>query len=90
MPTTTLPFTKEKKIEATSLYQMLPQVLQDVTRDNPHLLSYLQTVPIDEVGIPQYHLKLNRKLDELKQPNIIYPTSALGNFVHIYFDPTDE
>ena len=90
MPTTTLPFTKEKKIEATSLYQMLPQVLQDVTRDNPHLLSYLQTVPIDEVGIPQYHLKLNRKLDELKQPNIIYPTSTLGNFVHIYFDPTDE
>ena len=90
MPTITLPFTKEKKIEATSLYQMLPQVLQDVTRDNPHLLSYLQTVPIDEVGIPQYHLKLNRKLDELKQPNIIYPTSTLGNFVHIYFDPADE
>ena len=90
MPTITLPFTKEKKIEATSLYQMLPQVLQDVTRDNPHLLSYLQTVPIDEVGIPQYHLKLNRKLDELKQPNVIYPTRALGNFVHIYFDPADE
>jgi len=90
MPTITLPFTKEKKIDATSLYQMLPKVLQDVTGDNPHLLSYLQTVPIDEVGIPQYHPKLNRKLDELKQPNIIYPTRALGNFVHIYFDPTDE
>jgi len=90
MPITVLPFTQDKKIDAASLYQMLPQVLQDLCRDNPHLLSYLQMVPTDEVGIPQYHAKPARKLGDLKQPNIIYPTSDPANFVHIYADPDDE
>lgn len=90
MPITALPFTQDKKTDAATLFKMLPQVLQDLCRDNPHLLSYLQMVPIDEVGIPQYHAKPARKLGDLDQPNIIYPTSAMGNFVHIYADPDDE
>jgi len=89
MPRIALPFIKEKKIDQSSLYQMLPQALQDVTKENVHLLKYLQTVPIDEIGMPQYHAKPSRKLGDLKQPNIIYPTTP-GNFIHIYPDSADE
>ena len=89
MPRTLLPFSSDKKIDKSTLYQMLPKAFQDVTKENVHLLEYLQTVPIDEVGIPQYYAKPPRKLLDLKQPNVIYPT-RLGNFIHILYDPTDE
>jgi len=89
MPSMILPFAQGKKIDQASLYQMLPKVLQDIAKENPHVLSYLQMVPIDEVGIPQYHVKPSRKLGDVKQPNIIYPTTP-GNFVHVYPDPADE
>ena len=90
MPTIELPFTREKKMDQAGLYQMLPKMLQDVCKENRHLLAYLQMVPIDELGIPQYHIKPPRKLGDLKQPNIIYPTNQPGNFVHICLDPSDE
>jgi flagellar protein FlaI len=89
VPHTVLPFTPEKKVDRSTLYQMLPNALQDVVKENAHLLSYLQMVPIDEVGIPQYYIKPPRKLHELKQPNLIYPTTP-GNFIHIYPDASDE
>ena len=90
MPSVVFPFTQEKKADATSLFQMLPQALQDACKEYPYLLGYLQMVPIDEVGIPQFYTKPPRKLHELKEPNVIYPTSTLGNFAHIYSDPNDE
>lgn len=89
MPTMLLPYTQEKKTDKNSLYQMLPEAFQDVVIKYPNLMSYLQMVPIDEVGIPQYHVKPSRQLRDLKQPNIIYPTTP-GNFAHIYSDPIDE
>ena len=89
MPSTRYPFTEDIKTDRAALLQMLPKELQDAARENPHLLSYLQMVPIDEIGIPEYYAKPPRKLRDLKQPNLIYPTVS-GNFTHICTDSTDE
>lgn len=89
MPTTVLPFTQGKKIDQSKLCQMLPDEFQDVVKENLHLLDYLQSFPVEDMGIPQFYLKPPRKLGDLKEPNIIYPTIA-GNFTHICADPSDE
>jgi flagellar protein FlaI len=54
----------------------------------PHLHRYLHWLPTEEFGVPEYHEKINRKLGDVEQPNIIY---ALGNasFAHIFPDPQD-
>jgi flagellar protein FlaI len=36
------------------------------------LLQYLHSLPLDEIGMPQYHQKLNRNLKSLKNRNLIY------------------
>jgi flagellar protein FlaI len=90
-----LPFTGEGTndqhgpgVEHCSLHKLLPPALQERTAEAPHLLEYLHQVPVGEVGIPEYYPELNRKLGDLKQPNLIYPVS--GNlFVHIFPDPED-
>ncbi len=96
MPCLVLPFTPkqtEYKDDAarlkSSFFQLLPKILQDICSENMHLLKYLESLPIDEIGLPQYHSKPARKLGELKQPNIIYPAKK-SIFVHIYADPEDE
>ena len=91
-----LPF-KQKSLEGKSddellksgFFNSLPKELQDICREKIFLLKYLYGLPVDEIGMPQYHEKPDRKLGELKQPNVIYPTK-IGNFVHILGDPEDE
>jgi flagellar protein FlaI len=53
-----------------------------------HLHRYLHWVPTEEFGAPEYHEKLNRKLGELDQPNIIYPVGN-ATFAHIFPDTQD-
>jgi len=74
--------------EQCSLHGLLPPALQERTAEAPHLLEYLHKVPIAEVGVPEYYPELNRKLGDLKQPNLIYPVGD-GLFVHIFPDQTD-
>ena len=90
-----LPFTSEGTndqhgpgVEQCSLQRLLPPALQERTAQAPHLLDYLHQVPVAEVGIPEYYPELNRKLGDLKQPNLIYPV-AENLFVHIFPDPED-
>jgi flagellar protein FlaI len=84
-----LPFTTEMEPEAevsrASLYDSMSPELKKVSEDNPHLLEYLSLLPISEIGMPQYHPELSRKLGETKEPNIIYPTERAGVFIHILF-----
>jgi len=54
----------------------------------PHLNRYLHYVPTGEFGLPEYHQKLNRKLGDLDEPNVIYPVGN-ATFAHIYPDPQD-
>jgi flagellar protein FlaI len=74
--------------EQCSLHSLLPPALQERTAQAPHLLEYLHQVPIAEVGVPEYYPELNRKLGDLRHPNLIYPV-ADHLFVHIFPDHED-
>ncbi len=96
MATITLPFSMENKVDnhdmgllQCDLYKMLPASLKKVVEDNPHLLDYLHMVPIPQVGVPHYYPELSRKMDDLKEPNLIYPVGN-GIFVHILVDFKDS
>ncbi|MDD5288576.1 MAG: type II/IV secretion system ATPase subunit [Dehalococcoidales bacterium] len=91
-----LPFSRETKadnhetgIADCELYKRLPPELQKQAESNLHLLEYLHMVPIGEVGMPEFHAELNRKMGENKNPNIIYPAGN-GIFIHILADPKDN
>jgi flagellar protein FlaI len=95
MPQIELPFTEESKADKhedgffqCSLFKMLPETAQEASRRCPYLLEYLHMVPVAEVGIPQYHTKLSRKMSDITNPNIIYPV-ADRIFTHIYPDTHD-
>jgi flagellar protein FlaI len=82
-------FKDDESLLKSNFMRSLPKELQDVCREKIFLLKYLLSLPIDEIGMPQYHETPSRKLGDLKQPNLIYPTK-IGNFVHILADPEDE
>ena len=71
---------------ACTLYKMLPKKMQKSTRSAVHLLEYLHSVPVNDVGIPEYYATLDRKLKDKKNLNLIYPV-AEGIFIHIMNDP---
>ena len=76
------------KLDACPTYQKISPELQELCRENLHLLQYLHAFPIDEFGIPEYYPKVNRKLKGKKDPNLFYP---IGNdvFIHIMSNPKD-
>jgi len=90
-----LPFTRENKVDNhgdgfhnCELYQKLSAPLQEAAEAHPHLFEYLHWLPIDEVGIPRYFAKPTRKMESIKEPNLIYPLSD-GIFAHVLDDPKD-
>jgi flagellar protein FlaI len=66
-----------------------PEELRREAEDKPYLAAYLNALPIDEIGIPDYYPELNRGLSKLKKKNLIYPTKN-GIFAHIYPDELSE
>jgi flagellar protein FlaI len=90
MATTTFPFaikdnTDDLQQSKAELVKVLPEQLKKVIEDCPHLLEYLIRMPFSEVGIPQYVPELSRKMGEETHPNIIYPVSRKGIFIHILY-----
>jgi len=79
----------ENGIQNCELYLRLPPELQKQCEENLHLLEYLHIVPLAEVGMPEFHAELNRKMGENKQPNYIYPAGN-GIFIHVLYDPKDS
>ncbi len=69
------------------LYKLLPAPLQEVTRENLHLLEYLHHVPLKEVGIPQFYPRLTPDMQGMERPNLIYPIGR-GVFAHICPSPS--
>jgi hypothetical protein len=94
MATITLPFNVENKTINTGdflkseVYEKMPKALKDISQIHPHLLEYLQILPVSQIGIPDYYPELNRKLGDLKEPNLIYPIGN-GLFTHIMVDFKD-
>ena len=75
--------THEEGLFQCGLFRMLPEPVQEVTRESVHLLEYMHMVPIEKMGIPEYYPELTRKLGDLKEPNLIYPVGQ-GIFTHIF------
>ena len=71
---------------ACTLYKMLPQQMQQSTREDIYLLEYLHQIPVDKVGIPEYIPVLSGKLKDKKNLNLIYPVEG-GLYVHVMDDP---
>ncbi len=69
-------------------YLKLPAELQELCKNNLHLLQYLRSLPMDEFGTPEYYEKITRSLKGRKDPNLIYPLGS-GVFVHILPNPDD-
>ena len=70
------------------MFRLLPAPLQEESKDKLHLLEYLHALPVEEVGIPEYVPKLDRKMGDLQSPNLIYPIKN-GLYVHVYSDESD-
>ncbi len=96
MATIVLPFSKENKtinggedLLNSDLFMKLSPSLQEYAKKNRHLLEYLHMVPVSQVGIPEYHPELSRKMGDAKTPNLIYPVGN-GSFIHIMVDFQDS
>lgn len=56
--------------------------------ENHHILDYICRLPLEEIEIPEFHLKISRTMKGIKRPNLIYPVGK-GVAVHIYPDKAD-
>lgn len=92
MPEILLPFSLpeagKKKADTCNILSLLSKQAQEVVQRNPHLLEYLEMVPIDDYGMPKYYDKLDRSLGSNANPNLIYPVKD-GVFTHILYDHGD-
>lgn len=70
--------------------EQLSAELREIALSKPHVLEYLQALPIDEIGIPTYFPKLTRKMKKMRLRNLIYPTNNEEVFIHIYPDSKSE
>ncbi|MDA1270994.1 MAG: type II/IV secretion system ATPase subunit [Chloroflexi bacterium] len=73
----------------SDLYLSLTEDLQEQSRTHPHVWEYLTELPMDEIGMPQYHSRLTKGMGGQEYRNIIYPVSE-GIFIHLYPDPRDS
>src|SRR3990170_4444723 len=71
-----------------TIRSLLPDGLQEVSEQLPHLMQYLHLVPIKDVGVPDYYEGVSRALADVPHRNLIYRVSS-EIFIHIYPDPED-
>lgn len=92
MPEMLLPFKipdrSNNRADKCNILSLLSKQAQGVVEKNPHLLEYLEMIPIDEYGMPKFYEKLDRSLGSAPNPNLIYPVKD-GVFTHILYDHGD-
>ena len=81
--------TRIKKGFNTPLFCKLSPQLQEQSQAHGHLWEYLHSVPVDQIGIPDYHPRLSRSMSDIQYRNLIYPVDN-GTFVHLYPDMSDS
>jgi len=93
----TLPFKPEPNedlsecltnLESSSLFRMLPNNAREYVRNSPHLLEYLNILPVNTYGIPLFYPELTREARKMENLNLIYPAGS-DTFIHILQDPND-
>lgn len=88
MAQTVLPFTLDAsraRERLTLLQEQMSPELKAACDSSRFLRGYLLQVPIEDIGIPGYHAKPSRNLNDSPNRNFIYPIKE-GLFVHIYPD----
>ena len=70
------------------VYPELPAPLKSACKGNLHLLQYLHMLPVKEIGVPEYHEKLDRSMKGMKDPNLLYPVDG-KTFIHILANHED-
>jgi flagellar protein FlaI len=65
------------------IYRILPPEGKAEAEKNPYLLDYLHMIPIESIGMPKIVTSLDRKMNEVKVPNFIYPAGD-DIYIHIY------
>ncbi|MDD5312299.1 MAG: type II/IV secretion system ATPase subunit [Dehalococcoidia bacterium] len=92
MPEFILPFRIPEKDgrrrDSCNILSLLSKQTQEVVDKHPHLLEYLNMMPIDDYGIPKFYDKLDRSVVVGNNPNLIYPIKE-GVFTHILYDAGD-
>jgi archaeal flagellar protein FlaI len=93
MPAVLLPFEIDKKKlrgrrDSCNIVDLLSKQAKQAFENNPHVIDYLQIVPIEDYGMPKYYAQLDRTISSEKQPNLIYPVKD-SVFVHILSDQQD-
>ncbi len=94
MPEIELPFPRERILgrrrgSAANPLHRFPKPLQQAAEAKPYLRAYLEGLPVEQIGVPQYYSKLSRSLQDLPTRNLIYPIKQ-GLLVHIYPDLVGE
>lgn len=69
-------------------YPKLPPSLKAACKGNAHLLQYLHMLPVRDVGMPEFHEKLDGSMKGMKNPNLLYPVEA-RTFIHILANHED-
>jgi len=67
----------------------MPPELRERCKTSPHVVRYLHDLPTDEMGIPQFYPKLNKKLGDLAYRNLFYPVSD-EVLIHVWSKPGEE
>jgi archaeal flagellar protein FlaI len=93
MPEILLPFKlpdpkTRKKSDSCNILSLLSKPTQLLVGKNPHLLEYLEMIPLDDYGMPKFYEKLDREVGSTPNPNLIYPVKE-GVFTHILYDHGD-
>ncbi|MGD0355373.1 MAG: type II/IV secretion system ATPase subunit [Dehalococcoidia bacterium] len=93
MPEILLPFpvpdaATRKKSDGCNILSLLSKQTQALVIKNPHLLEYLQMIPIDNYGLPKFYETLDRSVASNPNPNLIYPVKD-NIFTHILYDHGD-
>jgi flagellar protein FlaI len=70
------------------IHNLLAPELRDQAERAPHLMAYLHRVPFAEFGVPEFYPEVNRKMGDLKDPNLIYPVGS-NTFIHIFPDSAE-
>lgn len=70
------------------IHNLLSPELREHADEAPHLMTYLHRAPLAEHGVPDFYVEANRKLGDIKDPNLIYRAGD-NTYVHIYPDHND-
>lgn len=90
IPFNPLPAPVNGKRSREEVRSKLPSDLQNFValEENSHILDYICRLPLEEIAIPEFYLKISRSMKNIKHPNLIYPVGK-GVAVHIYPDKED-